>query len=73
MFHKLGCAALLLLTGCSPAFFSAAEDIATQEAIFLKVDREALQKDTDVKISVEVINKEPSAIVPPAQLSPASK
>ena len=56
--------ALLLLTGCSPAFLSTVDDIATQDAVSLTIDREAFQKDTDVKISIEVINKEPSVIVP---------
>jgi hypothetical protein len=71
MFLKFGSIALLLLTGCSPGFFSAAEDIATQEAISLKVDREALQKDTDVRISVEVINKDPAVNSPSSSSSPA--
>lgn len=55
---------LLPLSGCSPAFFSAMDDIATQDAISLTIDREAFQKDTDVRISIEVVNKEPSVIVP---------
>ncbi|MGH2640050.1 MAG: hypothetical protein ACRDF4_12340 [Rhabdochlamydiaceae bacterium] len=40
------------------------DDIATQDAISLTIDREAFQKDTDVRISIEVVNKEPSVIVP---------
>lgn len=55
---------MMPLTGCSPAFFSTMDDIATQDAVSLTIDREAFQKDTDVKISIEVINKEPSVIVP---------
>ena len=52
----------LLLSGCAqmlPGLFSAVEDIETQEAISLTVDKEAIQKDTDVKISIEVTNKDP--------------
>ncbi len=58
----------MLLTGCAqllPGLFSAVEDIETQEAITLTVDKEAFQKDTDVKISIEVTNKDP-VVVPPA-------
>lgn len=53
-----------------PGLFTAIEDIETQEAISLTVDKEAFQKDTDVKISIEVTNKDP-VIVTPAQPSPA--
>ncbi len=59
----------MLLTGCSqmlPGLFSAVEDIETQEAITLTVDKEAFQKDTDVKISIEVTNKDPVVVTPPA-------
>jgi hypothetical protein len=63
----------LMLSGCSqmlPGLFSTVEDIETQEAITLTVNKEAFQKDTDVKISIEVTNKDP-VIVTPAQPSPA--
>ena len=59
----------MLLTGCAqmlPSLFSAVEDIETQEAITLTVDKEAFQKDTDVKISIEVTNKDPVVVTPPA-------
>ena len=49
-----------------PGLFSAVEDIETQEAITLTVDKEAFQKDTDVKISIEVTNKDPVVVTPPA-------
>ena len=49
-----------------PGLFSAVEDIETQEAITLTVDKEAFQKDTDVKISIEVTNKNPVVVTPPA-------
>jgi hypothetical protein len=66
MLYRFISTALVLfpLSGCSPAFLSTMDDIATQDAISLTIDREAFQKDTDVKISIEVINKEPSVIVP---------
>lgn len=47
-----------------PGLFTAIEDIETQETISLTVDKEAFQKDTDVKISVEVINKDPALPAP---------
>ena len=59
----------MLLTGCAqmlPGLFSAVEDIETQEAITLTVDKEAFQKDTDVKISIEVKNKDHVVVTQPA-------
>ena len=34
------------------------EKIADNDAIIIKVDKDAIQKDTDVNVSVEVTNKE---------------
>lgn len=74
LYHFISLSILsLVLSGCSqmlPGLFTAIEDIETQEAISLTVDKEAFQKDTDVKISIEVTNKDP-VIVTPAQPSPA--
>jgi|GEM_PF-1442124 hypothetical protein len=68
LYHFISLSILsLVLSGCSqmlPGLFSAIEDIETQEAISLTVDKEAFQKDTDVKISVEVINKDPALPAP---------
>lgn len=36
----------------------AIDDIATDDAIKISVDRDAIKKDTDVHITVDVINKE---------------
>ncbi len=58
-----------ILAGCSPGVLSTIDDIATQEAVSLTLDKEAFQKDTDVRISVEVINKDPA---PQAPAAPAS-
>jgi hypothetical protein len=70
LYNLISFAALsMLLTGCAqllPGLFSAVEDIETQEAITLTVDKEAFQKDTDVKISIEVTNKDPVVVTPPA-------
>lgn len=69
LYNLIFCAVLsMLLTGCAqllPGLFSAVEDIETQEAITLTVDKEAFQKDTDVKISIEVMNKDPVVVTPP--------
>lgn len=68
LYHLISLSILsLVLSGCSqmlPGLFTAIEDIETQEAISLTVDKEAFQKDTDVKISVEVINKDPALLAP---------
>lgn len=56
-----------VLSGCS-GLFTTLDDIETQQTISLTVDKEAFQKDTDVRISVEVTNKDPAT---PAQPSPA--
>lgn len=55
----------IMLTGCSammPDMFKTIDDIATDDAITVQVDRDAIKKDTDVHIIVDVLNKD----VPPA-------
>lgn len=54
---------LLLLTGCNtlPQLYQSAEDIATDEAIQVSVSREAISKQTDVSVSIEVKNNAPVA------------
>lgn len=50
------------LSGCAqmiPGLMQALDDAVTDEAIGVSVDKAAMQKDTDVRISVEVINKDP--------------
>jgi hypothetical protein len=59
--HLLVLLMLNLLTSCAammPEIFKSVEDIATDTALKIEVDKEALQRDTDIKISVDVINKE---------------
>jgi len=51
---------LLTITSCSgmwPAVAQTMDDYVTDEAIGVKVDKAAMQKDTDVRISIDVINK----------------
>ncbi len=53
--------ALLFLPGCAammPDMFKTIDDIATDDAITVQVDRDAIKKDTDVHILVDVINKD---------------
>jgi hypothetical protein len=49
---------LLLLTGCNtlPQLYQAAEDIADDNAIKLEISREAIGKQTDVNVSIDVKN-----------------
>lgn len=49
---------MVFLTSCGsfPQLFQAAEDIADDKAIDVMISREAIQKQTDVTISVDVRN-----------------
>lgn len=49
-----------VLTGCAaiPELFKTLDDVETDTAIKVEVDKEAFQKDTDVSVSIEVKNKE---------------
>ncbi len=54
---------LMLLGACTtlPQLYQAAEDIANDEAIEIMVSREAIQKQTDVTVSIEVKNNPAAA------------
>jgi hypothetical protein len=54
-----------LLTGCAamPELFKAVEDIATDTAVKVEIDKEAFQKDTDVTVAIEVKNKDKDPVV----------
>ena len=57
------------LVGCSammPDMFKTIDDIATDDAILVQVDRDAIKKDTDVHILVDVLNKDQPK--PPAEV-----
>ncbi len=49
---------LVLLAGCQalPQLYQAVEDIANDEAIEVMVSREAISKQTDVTVTVDVKN-----------------
>ncbi len=49
-----------ILAGCGamPEFFKTIDDIATNDAITVEVDKDAIKKDTDVHIIVDVVNKD---------------
>lgn len=49
---------LLLLTSCQtlPQLYQAAEDIADDGAIKIEVSKEAIQKNTDLLISIDLKN-----------------
>lgn len=58
----LGMTVIFILTSCSalPYLADDVEKIADDNAVTVKVNKEAMQKDTDVKISIDVLNKVPS-------------
>lgn len=61
--HVLFISMALFLSGCSammPGLFQTVDDIATDTALRVEIDKEAFQKDTDVNVSIEVKNKDPS-------------
>lgn len=61
--HVLFISMVLFLSGCSammPGLFQTVDDIATDTALRVEIDREAFQKDTDVNVSIEVKNKDPN-------------
>lgn len=52
---------LLSLTGCAkmiPGFEAALDDYVTDEAVNITVDKAAMQNDTDIDISVKILNKD---------------
>lgn len=63
MKHLALLALILICTGCStlPQLYQAAEDIANDEAIEVMVSREAIQKQTDVTVTVDVKNNPAAA------------
>jgi len=50
----------LMLTSCAtlPELYKSIDDIATDDAITVKVDRDAFQKDTDVHVRVDILKKD---------------
>ncbi len=50
---------LLILSACAtlPDLYKSIDDISTDDAITIKVDKDAFQKDTDVSVSVKIKNK----------------
>ena len=59
-YQILGWCLLLLVTSCNamPQLFTAVDDIATKSAISVEVDKNAMQKETDVSVNVNVTNKD---------------
>lgn len=52
---------IALLISCSPLtpeIFKTIDDIATDDAISIQVDRNAFKKNTDVHITVDVLNRD---------------
>lgn len=51
---------VVMFNSCSqmPLLFQSIEDIATDEAIECTVYKNAMQKNTDLKVQIDVINRE---------------
>lgn len=52
---------LLLLQSCgtyTPSIMKTVDDVLTDKAICICVDRAAMQKQTDINIQVDIINKD---------------
>jgi len=51
---------LTVLTACNtlPQLYQAAEDIADDIAVKIEISREAIQKETDITLSLDVKNKQ---------------
>lgn len=51
---------LASLASCAtmPELYKTLDDIATDDAITVKVDRDAFQKDTDVHVKVDILKKD---------------
>lgn len=51
---------LVLLTSCNtlPQLYQAAEDIADDDAIKVTISREAISKQTDINVSIDVKNNQ---------------
>lgn len=49
----------LLLVSCATAsdFYKAADDVLTDDAIIVKVDRDAIRDNVDVHVMVDVVNR----------------
>lgn len=51
---------MMTTTGCQyiPEMTKAVEEIATDDAITIAIDKDAFQKETDVSVNIEIKNKE---------------
>jgi hypothetical protein len=51
---------LVFMTACSASAFQAVDDIAETEkdAVSMQLSKEAFRKDTDVRITLDVLNKD---------------
>ena len=67
---------VMLLTGCQslPQLFQATEDIADDTAVKIEVSREALAREPNLQVTVDLKNKDvPAVVVPPMAPQPAAK
>lgn len=73
---KVSILAILAFSSCSPIWKSVGDDIeeiATDEVVKITVDKGAMQKDTDIQISVSITNKDQPAAAPVINVLPSNK
>ena len=53
---------LLLLASCTqlPQLFQSVEEIATDDALEVKIDKDAFQKKKDVHVVIDIVNQDPN-------------
>jgi hypothetical protein len=67
---------LLLAPSCmpiDPGISKDIDDMVTNQALRVEVDRGALQKETDMEINVRITNKDPAPEAPVINVHPISK
>ena len=52
----------ILLTGCTtlPQLYQSLEEMATDDGIYLTIDKDAFQRDKDISVIVDIKNKDSS-------------
>lgn len=57
------CAAYMTSCQALPQLYQTAEDIANDDIIDITVSKGVMQKETDMRVSIEILNKESTQIV----------
>lgn len=51
---------LLMCTACSADFWKSADDIATKDAVTFSLSRDAVQKEANIKVNLDMVNTVPA-------------